>query len=297
MGKLRLTGEDVAMNAISALAVMAVFVVTLYPVWYCLIYALNDNVDSIKGDLYILPRVFTLENFKTIFRNVNVICSYGVSAARTLLGTLYSLALMMPAAYALTKRGKLRFYKFYTAVFIVSMYFSGGIIPFYLLLMNMRLLNTFWVYILPGAVGYFNLLLIMAFLRELPSALEDSAMIDGANVFQILIMVVTPLSKPVIATIAMFVAVGHWNDWFSTAYYTTDPNLMTISTYLTKLVQEEQAKASMQSLAQNTVTKQMLAADMLKYACLIATIAPIVMVYPFVQKFLVQGMMVGSIKA
>ncbi len=293
---IRLTTEDHVMNGLATFVIVFCFIVTIYPIWYCLVYAFNDGVDSIKGGMYFWPRVPTLDNFATVFKNQNIIRAYGVTIARTVIGTLLSLVVMLMASYALTKQ-KLYFRKFYTTLFIVSMYFGGGIVPYYLLLLNLKLLNTFWVYILPGLAGYFNMLLIMAFLRQLPPALEDSAMIDGAGYFRIFCSVIVPLSKPIIATVAMFVAVGHWNDWFSTTYYTTNPKLMTISTYLTKLIQEESARASAQSRMTNSVTKQMLATQALKYASLIITIAPIVTIYPFAQRFFVKGMMVGSIKA
>lgn len=295
-GAIRPTAEDHVMNGISSTVIVLCFIVTVYPIWYCLVYAFNDGVDSIKGAMYFWPRVPTLDNFATVFKNQNILNAYGVTIARTVSGTVLSLAVMLMASYALTKP-KLYFRKFYTTLFIVSMYFGGGIVPYYLLLLNLRLLNTFWVYILPGLAGYFNMLLIMAFMRQLPSELEDSAMMDGAGYFRIFLSVIVPLSKPIIATVAMFVAVGHWNDWFSTTYYTTTPKLMTISTYLTKLIQEESARASAQSRMTNSVTKQMLATQALKYASLIITIAPIVTIYPFAQRFFVKGMMVGSIKA
>ena len=293
---IRLTTEDYVMNALTSAVVILCFIVTLYPLWYCLVYALNDGIDAIKGGLYFWPRVFSLENFQTVVKNQNILNAYAMTVARTVAGTVLSLAVMMAGSYALTKKD-LMFRKFYTALFIISMYFGGGIVPYYLLLRDLHLLNTFWVYILPGLAGYFNMLLIMAFIRQLPSALEDSAMIDGAGPARIFLQIIVPLSKPIIATVAMFVAVGHWNDWFSTAYYTNSPRLMTISTYLTKLIQEEVAKASVASRMENSVSKQMLATQSLKYAALIITILPIITIYPFAQKFFVKGMMVGSVKA
>ncbi len=292
----RLSGEDRFVNAASTVILAVVFLATLYPVFYCVIYSLNEGNDSIRGNLYLFPRVPTVDNYRAIFQKNDIVHSFAVTAGRTILGTVLSVYLTGMASYALTKQ-ELRFRRFYMVFGVVSMYFGGGLIPFYLVLHSLMLLNSFWVYILPGLVGFFNVLLFMAFFRELPASLEESAQMDGAGYLGIFHSLVLPLSKPILATIALFVAVGHWNDWFSSAFYVTSDSLVTLPTLLMKLMNEQVAKARMENYLRQAYSKGNLTIDSVRYAALVVTVLPIIIVYPFVQRYFVKGMMIGAIKA
>ncbi len=295
--KIKLSREDHVMNSLANTVVIVCLILTLYPLWYCVVYAFNDGVDSIKGGVYFWPRAFTLDNFALVLRNGKFLHAFAVTVARTVLGTILSVSVLMLAAYALFKKN-LYFRKFYMMLYVIATYIGGGTIPYYLTLRNLGLLNSFWVYILPGmGVSLYNMMLVQAFMRALPDSLDESAIIDGCGYFRAFLKIILPLCKPVIATMALFAAVGHWNDWYSTAYYTTSESLMTLSTYLTKLIQEEMARLSAQSQAQYSVTKAMLGAEALRYAALVLTIAPIITIYPFCQKYFVKGMLVGAVKA
>jgi putative aldouronate transport system permease protein len=296
MKRFRLTAEDRFVNTASTIILAIVLLATLYSVYYCVIYSVNEGNDSLHGNLYLFPRVPTVDNYKAIFQKNDIVRSFGVTAGRTILGTVLSVYLTGMASYALTKK-ELRFRRFYMVFGIVSMYFGGGIIPFYLILHSLRLLNSFWVYILPGLVGFFNVLLFMAFFRELPASLEESAQMDGAGYMGTFHSLILPLSKPILATIALFVAVGHWNDWFSSAFYVTSDSLVTLPTLLMKLMNEQIAKARMENYLRQAYSKGNLTIDSVRYAALVVTILPIVVVYPFVQRYFVKGMMVGAIKA
>ena len=295
--KTRLSREDHAVNAVSNFFVLLTLVVTLYPMWYCLIIALNDNIDSIRGGVYLWPRVPTFANILTVVQNKGFLTAFGVSISRTVVGTCFSVASLMMAAYALSKK-KLYFRNFYKGLLIFASYVGGGTIPYYLTLRNLHLLNTFWVYVLPSfGIGFFNLMLVQAFMRELPDALEESAIIDGCGYFKSFLRVVMPLCTPIIATMALFSAVGHWNDWFSTNYYTTSPSLVTLAAYLQRLIAQEEGKLRNVADLNYGVDKNMLATKYLRYAALVVTIMPILTVYPFCQKFFVKGMLIGSVKA
>lgn len=295
--KIKLSAEDHVMNSIANVIVIICLITTLYPLWYCVVYAFNDGIDSIKGGVYFWPRVPTLDNFALVLRNGKFISAFFVTLARTVLGTVLSVSVLMLASYSLSKK-KLYFRNFYKFLYVIASYIGGGTIPYYLTLRNLGLLNSFWVYILPGmGASLYNMMLVQAFMRELPDSLEESAIIDGCGYFKSFLKIIVPLCKPIIATMTLFAAVGHWNDWYSTAYYTTSESLMTLSTYLTKLIQEEMARLNAQSQAQYSVTKAMLGAEALRYAALVLTIAPIITVYPFCQKYFVKGMLVGSVKA
>ena len=292
-----LSREDRVVNTIANIFVLFVLVFTLYPLWYCLVIAFNETTDSIIGGIYFWPRKFTVENFVHVIKTAGFVNAVVTSVARTVVGTIFSVTSLMLAAYALSKKD-LYFRNFYKALLIFATYVGGGTIPYYLTLRNLHLLNTFWVYVLPAfGIGFFNLMLVQAFMREIPSALEESAMIDGCGYFRSFIQIMIPLCMPVIATMALFAAVGQWNDWFSTQYYTTGKHLMTLAAYLQRLIAEATAKSLELSEKEGAVTKDMLATKYLRYAALIVTIMPIITVYPFAQKYFVKGMLVGSVKA
>ena len=184
---------------------------------------------------------------------------------------------------------------------IVAMYFSGGLIPYFLLIKNLHLYNTFWVYIIPGLLGIWNCILMMNFFRSIPEALEESARIDGANDLTIFFRIIVPVSMPVIATIMLFNGVGHWNDWYTTAFYTRDKSLRTASFILKELI----SKANLTSITGSDAATaaraaeaaaQNYTAESLRMATMIVVVIPIVCVYPFLQKYFVKGVMIGSIK-
>jgi len=292
-----LTKEDVLVNTIANFFVIVVLIFTLYPMWYCLIIAFNDTADSVTGGIYFWPRKFTVENFVQVIMTDGFVNAVVNSVARTVIGTFLSVASLMMAAYALSKKD-LYFRKLYKALLIFATYVGGGTIPYYLTLRNLHLLNTFWVYVLPSiGIGFFNLMLVQAFMREIPDALEESAAIDGCGYFRSFIQIMIPLCSPIIATMALFAAVGQWNDWFSTQYYTTGKELMTLSAYLQRLIAEATAKAINMTNELYSPTKEQLGIKYLRYAALIVTILPIILVYPFCQKYFVKGMLVGSVKA
>ncbi len=189
----------------------------------------------------------------------------------------------------------------YTNMMIVAMYFSGGLIPYFLLIKNLHLYNTFWVYIIPGLLGIWNCILMMNFFRSIPEALEESARIDGANDLTIFFRIIVPVSMPVIATIMLFNGVGHWNDWYTTAFYTRDKSLRTASFILKELI----SKANLTSITGSDAATaaraaeaaaQNYTAESLRMATMIVVVIPIVCVYPFLQKYFVKGVMIGSIK-
>ena len=295
--KMRLSSEDHVVNTISNIFVIVTMVATLYPMWYCLIIALNDNFDSIRGGIYLWPRVPTFDNIRTVVQNKGFLTAFIVTVSRTVVGTVFAVSSLIMASYAMSKK-KLYFRNFYKGLLIFASYVGGGTIPYYLTLRNIHLLNTFWVYVLPSfGIGFFNVMLVQAFMRQLPEALEESAIIDGCGYFKSFLQVVMPLCTPIIATMALFAAVGHWNDWFSTNYYTTSPDLVTLAAYLQRLIAQEEGKLRNVADLSYGVDKNMLATKYLRYAALVVTITPILAVYPFCQKYFVKGMLIGSVKA
>lgn len=305
--KLRLKSRDDAVVDIASTALATVvLLVTLYPFWLCVVYAFNDGMDAQRMNLFLLPRKFTLDNFKVVFLESSLMQAFGVTVLRTVVGTVLALFFTSMVAYALTQE-RLIFKKFYRILGLITLYFSGGLIPTFLLLRALGLLDTFWVYIVPGLFGYFNALLIGAYFRDsIPSSLVESAKIDGAYDFRIFLQIMLPLAKPVLATVALFLAVGHWNDWFTSAYFVrSKPELWTLPTILMRKLSTTEGMGTINSIksgAGGVRPDQMgsmatITLESVRYATLIVTIFPVAVVYPFLQKYFVKGITIGAIKA
>lgn len=292
------TRADRAFDLVNTTLMILVCIVVLYPIYYCLILSFNDGHDAMRGGLYLWPRVFTLENYIEVFKEGTVFRAFGVSVARTIIGTMASLVFNCVLSYGLVKRDLIG-RKFYITILIITMYFSGGTIPMYFLISEIGLLNNFWVYIIPGLSGFSTILLYMAFFRELPGSLIESAKIDGAGEYRILLQLVVPLSAPLLATMALFAGVGQWNAWYDGYIYMPGrDDLTTISNYLVRLLNAAQATDLLRRTGKVGATGAMvgMTADSLKVATMFVAVVPIVCVYPFLQRHFVKGIMLGAVK-
>jgi len=255
----------------------------------------NDATDAMMGGIYWWPRVFSLENYKRVFSDSRVLRSFQITIAKTLIGTTISVLFTAMVSYPLSKT-QLVGRKIYMGMATITMFFSGGLIPTFLLFKNMHLLNNFLVYIIPAAFNVFNVLIFINFFREIPGSLEESARIDGANDLLIFAKIILPLSKPVLATIALFSGVGQWNDYFGGLMYMTDRvDLEPIQTYLYRMVAQVQSNQMTNTAAANITTSDTTSTS-IKLAAMVITTLPICCVYPFLQKYFVKGMMVGAVK-
>ncbi len=266
----------------------------LYPIWYVVVNSFNDANDALLGGIYWWPRKFSLANYMKVFEDSRVLQSFKVTILKTVLGTSLNVFFTAMVAYPLSKSdliGK----KFYMAVGTITMFFSGGLIPTFILYKNMGLINNFWVYIFPAAFNFFNLIIFANFFREIPAALEESAKIDGATDWTIFRTIILPLSKPVLATIALFAGVGQWNDYFGGLMFMTNRvDLEPIQTYLYRLVAQVQS-SQMVTTASNISTSDTTSTS-IKLAAMVVTTVPICCVYPFLQKYFVSGIMLGAVK-
>lgn len=265
--------------------------VTLYPVWYVLVYSFNDGYDAVQGGLYWWPRKFTLTNYKEVFRNNEIINSFIVTIFRTLFATTCHVFFTAMVAYAFSRKeliGK----KLYMSMGIITMFFSGGLIPTFIVINNLGMYNKFLVYIIPTMFSFFDLIIMQSFFRTIPASVEESAKIDGASYFTIFTKIILPLSAPVIATIILFNGVYNWNDYFMGFIYIKDEELRPIQTYLYKIITTSQgSKAAMASVSTSKFTS-----TSLQMATMVVTTIPIICIYPFLQKHFVKGMMLGSVK-
>lgn len=278
------------------LGMLALCFITVYPLWYCLVVSFNEGRDAMYGGIYWWPRVFTLENYKTVFSDTSILRAFGISIARTILGAILNVLVTGMASYALLAK-KLLFKKAYYLLGTITMFFSGGLIPLFFLIKKLGLYDTFWVYILPGLFSFYFLLVFQAFFRTLPDSLEESAKIDGANELYVYFKIIFPLSKPVIATIALFVGVGHWNDYFTGIVFIDNRKLLTIATYLYQVIAQSMSfRMTERTPGVNIDDIQTITSQSVRLATMVVATVPIIIIYPWLQKYFIKGVMIGAIK-
>lgn len=284
--------KDLALDAVIYAILFCIILVMLYPFYYVLIISFNKGTDSLLGNIYLWPRSFTLENYSMFLNDPKWFKALVVTIARTVVGTFLGVTFTCLVAYGLSHRDLL-FGKVYFTIIIFAMYFSGGLIPYYVVLRSIGLLNTFGVYVIPSMFNTFFLLIAVSFFREIPAELKESAVIDGANEMKIYWSIVLPVSLPLIATMALFLGVGQWNSWLDSAYFVQSDSLRTLAFRMMEIINKSNIKMEALGAASNAVGVTNYS---LQVTSMVVSIAPIVCVYPFLQKYFVQGIMLGSVK-
>jgi len=273
----------------------------LYPFWNTLVVSLNQGLDTAKGGVAFWPRAFTWNNYATVFNDDKLLNAFMITILRTVIGTVSAIFMTTMLAYGMSK-SYLIGRKFFTIFFIVTMYFGGGLIPTFLLIKSLGLMNNFLVFIIPGLISVWNMIIFRTFFKSLPVGLEESAQIDGCSNWGVFLKIVLPLSGPVIATLGLFTAIAHWNDWFAPTIYITNQDLMPVQTVLRRLLNANlfnEASASSGTVNSQTLeamSQKSLTSKSLISATVMVVSLPIIAVYPFVQKYFVKGVMVGSLK-
>ncbi|GJM79082.1 carbohydrate ABC transporter permease [Paenibacillus timonensis] len=290
----RRTKGEVVFDTLNNLGMLLICFVTLYPIWYVLINAFNDGKDAMLGGIYWWPRVFSLENFKAVFDNPGIMTAMGLTVAKTVIGVVAHVFFTAMVAYAFSRRDLIGG-KLYILLGTITMIFSGGLIPTFLLIRDLHMLDNFMVYIIPVLFSFFDLIIFMTFFREIPDGLEEAARIDGANDWTVFLRVVLPVSMPVLATIALFHGVYQWNDYFTGIIYVNNENLQPIQTFLYRVVAQSSSNIMTTAVQGSAVTKTV-TSQSIKLATMVVTTLPIVFAYPFLQRYFVKGMMIGSIK-
>ncbi|MEK8127932.1 carbohydrate ABC transporter permease [Paenibacillus filicis] len=289
----RRTMREAIFDHFNNVLMLVICFVTLYPIWYVVVNSLNDGNDAMRGGIYWWPRMFSLDSYHAVFQNDGIMLAMGVTIAKTLVGTVIHVLFTAMVAYAFSRK-ELIGRKVYMMLGTVTLFFSGGLIPTYLLIRDLNLLDSFWVYIIPAMFSFFDLIIFLAFFREIPEGLEEAAKLDGANDFKIFYQIIIPVSMPVIATIALFHGVYQWNDYFTGMIYINKSELQPIQTYLYRVVAQSSSNQMMNAAAGN-VSKSV-SSQTIKLATMVITTLPIVLAYPFLQKYFVKGFMIGSIK-
>ena len=255
----------------------------------------NSGADAARGGVTFWPREFSLENYQEVFRDADLMHAYGITIARTVLGTFLGVMFTAMTAFAL-KSKTLPGRKFLSKYFIFTMLFSGGTIPIYMIFKTYGMLNTFWVYIFNSSlVAAWDIMVMRTFFEGISISLEESAKLDGCSDLGVFFRIILPISKPVISVIALFKAVYHWNDWFSGAYYIKSTNLLPVQTLLQRMLTLQENLQKLTSASQ-AFFERAVTGESLKMATIIISIIPIVCVYPFIQKYFVKGLMLGSVK-
>ncbi len=285
---------DKIFTVCNVLFMIAFVVITLYPVLNTLAISLNDGTDALRGGIYLFPRKFTMKNYITVLEKDNLVTGAYITVARTVVGTVFSLVTNAILAYIVSRK-RFLFKQQLSLFWVVTMYVNGGMIPTFLLFKGLHLTNSFWVYVIPGMISAFNMLVIRTYMNGIPDSLEESAQLDGAGYMTIFWKIISPLCKPVYATVALFVAVGQWNSWFDAMLYNRMSSEYTTLQYeLMKLlssVTNQGNSAEAMKNAAGTVTPTSVRA-----AATILTMLPIVCLYPFLQRYFVTGLTIGGVK-
>lgn len=288
-------GERV-FDVVNILLLLIIGFVSLYPFWQIVAESFNEPLDAMKGGIYFFPRKFSAIAYKTVFENSKLLTSFFISVARTVVGTVVSIVVTGLLAYALSKPS-LKGRKFFSLMCLATMFFSGGMIPTYLIISKLGLIDNFLVFILPCAVNVWNMIVLRTFFENIPASLEESARLDGAGWYRIFFSIVLPLSAPAIATVCLFFAVGQWSAWFDAYIYVLDADwLYPMQTILMRIINGSAISGGDIIGGGNTGGTITVTADAIKLATIVVSTVPILCVYPFVQKYFVKGMLVGSVK-
>ena len=299
----RTTISNIIFDTIIYIALAFTVVVTVYPFWNTIAISLNDGLDSLTGGIKLLPRKFTWTNYKNLFTTDRIFHAGIISVTRTILQTILSVFCTTMLAYALSRK-EFVLRKSLTTVLVISMYVNAGLIPGYMLIKNLHLLGKYSVYIIPCLVDVFNFILVRTYINGLPDSFVESARIDGANEFRIFIQIIWPLIVPSIAMVSLFTAVGAWNSWFDTYLYASNkPKLHSLQYVLMSFLQASQNQSSnandagaMALAASSGASTSMVTPISIRSSITVVATLPILVVYPFVQKYFVVGMTIGGVK-
>ena len=299
MAKKKKIGRWTMGDYINVSFLVLIAFVTFYPFWNVLMISLNDPNDTLMGGITLWIRKFTIENYRYIFTQNAFTSALIVSVGRTVIGASAHLLFCSAFAYALSKKWMIG-QKFFLGMLIVTMYIGGGLIPTFLTFKNLGLYHNFMVYILPNIVSSYNAIIMMTYFKSIPSELEESVRIDGGNDYVIFFRIVLPVSLPMLATIGLFVAVWQWNSWFDTMLY-GGRKLMTLQMQLVELIRDASQVQKLMSAGSNLAANLARMGynpnvESIKATSMMVTAIPIICVYPFLQKYFVKGIMVGSLK-
>jgi putative aldouronate transport system permease protein len=290
-----LSRGDRLFDLLNAAMLGIILLIILYPLYFVLIASVSDSMLVLQGKVWFWPKGLSFNVYYRVFQNQDILTGYRNVIAYTLIGTLVNLALTIMGAYPLSRRD----FTGRNAILLIltfTMFFSGGIIPTYMIVRNLGLVNSFWALILPGAVSVWNLIIMRTFFQNtIPNDLQESAFMDGCSNFRLLWSIVLPLSMPVIAVVTLYYAVGHWNSYFQALIYLSDRSKYPLQMFLRELLIQNQMQNMMETDSE-TMAQQAMIAEGLKYAVIVVSSLPILCLYPFLQRYFAKGVMIGAVK-
>ncbi len=269
-------------------------ITTIYPFWHVLMYSVSDSKASMGGGIFLYPRQLSFLSYKLLFKTEQIFIAFRNTGMKTLLGTLLSVMLSALTAYPLSLQ-RFRGRGFFSMIIFFTMLFSGGMIPTYLLVKDLGLIDSYLVYILPGAMSAYNMFILRNFFQSLPQSMEESAFLDGANVLQIFYKIILPLSKPALAAVTMFYGIENWNSYMDGILYINDSKMQLLQVYLRQLISAAGGKGSLGDL-NNLSTAATLTEDTMKMTVIAVSVIPVLIVYPILQKYYTKGVLVGAVK-
>ena len=289
---------DISLSVMKYIYVAGFTLLCFYPFYYVIIGSISSPEEVAKG-VYLLPRGLTLETYKELFARGDLVNAYLVTIARTVVGTVLHILCTSMLAFLVTRKEMVG-RKFVYRYVVLTMYLSAGLIPWYLIMKAYHLQNTFLLYVIPGAISAYNMILIKTFMEQLPETLEESAFVEGAKIWDVFFRIVMPLSKPILATVAVFCAVGQWNSWQDNYFLVSDPNLKTLQLILREYLNE--ASKISQAMRQGNATAELaekmtqVSTESVRMTAIVVTMLPVMLVYPFAQKYFTKGIMLGAVK-
>lgn len=293
--KIRQSRTDRVFDGFNILFMCIIVLVMLYPLIYVLSASFSDPMDVLSGRVFLLPKNFNLRAYEKVFNNASLLQGYWNTICYTVVGTCINLVMTIAGAYPLSRKD-LYGRNVIMIVIVFTMYFSGGMIPTYLIIKQLNLIDKFWVMVLPNAIVTTNLIVMRTFFRtSIPDALFEAAEIDGASSMRTLFKLVLPLSLPIIAVQVLFYAVGHWNAYFNALIYLTSRSKYPLQMVLREIIMQNQV-SSLLDMSVESVTDTALLAESIKYAAIVIASAPVLALYPVIQKYFTKGVMLGAIK-
>ena len=288
---------DKVFDIVNLLVMIVLLLIFVWPLWFVVIASFSDPNQVWLGKVVLWPKGFTLVSYEELLQYKRIWIGYANTIFYTVVGTLVNLIMTVCGAYPLSRKDFMPRH-FIMVLLLITMYFSGGLIPTYLVVSKLGLVNTRWAMIIPGAMSVYNMIVTRTyFMNSIPPSLQEAATLDGASSFQYLVRVVLPLSKPILAVIGLYYAVGHWNDFYSALIYLYDDSLLPLQSFLRDILMSTKLTLNnTSSMDMATVAAKAQLAQTLKYSVIIVSTVPVLCIYPFIQKYFVKGVMIGSVK-
>ena len=295
--KKRALSQDRVFDWVNIAIMCVLFVIFAWPLWFIVIASVSDPNSIWNGAVLLLPKNFNLDSYIEILHYEDIWIGYRNTIFYTVCGTLINLFLSILAAYPLSRKDFV-LNSFFTKLFLFTMYFSGGMIPLYLVVYTLNMTDTIWALMIPNAISFYNVIIMRTYFNNsIPESLQEAADLDGANTWQYLWKVVLPLSKPIIAVLALYYGMAHWNNFFNALIYINDSNLYPLQMFLRSILINNTFNSDlMATLDPEAVERMMRLAETMKYGIIIVSTLPVLCAYPFVQKHFVKGVMIGAVK-